>query len=115
MSTPKKTRPGRLADRPLIDDATTGDLEALFKVLANENRLRLLHALERAGELPVTELAEVAGMSVQSVSNQLQRLVDQRVLTSRRDGNRVHYRIIDPCVTGLLDLGLCLIDENRTR
>ncbi|MGQ0832831.1 MAG: ArsR/SmtB family transcription factor [Microthrixaceae bacterium] len=115
LSTLKPKNPCSLAERSLIDGPTAGSLEALFKVLANENRLRLLHALERAGELPVSELADGVGMSVQSVSNQLQRLVDQRVLTSRRDGNHVWYRIIDPCVTGLLDLGLCLIEENRAR
>lgn len=115
LSTPKTKSPGRLAERPLIDESTAGELESLFKVLANGNRLRLLHALERAGELAVGDLADAVGMSVQSVSNQLQRLVDQTILTSRRDGNHMRYRIIDPCVTGLLDLGLCLIEETRTR
>jgi len=115
MSTPKTKKSCALGERPLIDDATADELEALFKVLANENRLRLLHALERAGELPVGELADAVNMSVQAVSNQLQRLVDQRIVTARRDGNHVRYRIIDPCVTGLLDLGLCLIEENRAR
>ena len=41
----------------------------------------------------------------------LQRLSDRRILVSRRDGNNVFYRIADPCVTSLLDLGLCLIEE----
>ena len=104
-----------LAGRPLIADPMSSELMALFKVLANENRLQLLHALERSGELGVGELAEQAGMTVQAVSNQLQRLFDQRVVTSRRDGNRVLYRVIDPCVTGLLELGICLIEENRRR
>ena len=115
MSTPKTKDSCSLADRPLIDDPTADELMGLFKVLANDNRLRLLHALERAGELPVSELADEVGMSVSAVSNQLQRLVDQKILAARRDGNHVHYRILDPCVTGLLDLGLCLIEENRRR
>lgn len=115
MSSPKTKKPCALIDRPLIDDRAAFELEGLFKILANDNRLRLLHALERAGELPVGELADEVGMSVQAVSNQLQRLLDQKILTARRDGNHVRYRIIDPCVTGLLDLGLCLIDENRKR
>lgn len=115
VSSPRSKKPSALSERPLIDDPTAFALEGLFKILANDNRLRLLHALERAGELPVGELAEQVGMSVQAVSNQLQRLADQKILTARRDGNHVHYRIIDPCVTGLLDLGLCLIEENRSR
>jgi ArsR family transcriptional regulator, lead/cadmium/zinc/bismuth-responsive transcriptional repressor len=35
----------------------------LFKVLANDSRLRLLHALERAGELCVTDLASEVQMT----------------------------------------------------
>ena len=115
MSTPKTKSPCALADRELIDDDTAAAIMGLFKVLANDNRLRLLHALERAGELSVSDLALAVGMSVQATSNQLQRLVDQKILAARRDGNHARYRIIDPCVTGVLDLALCLVEENRAR
>ncbi len=100
-----------LGQREPIDDAMADSLTALFKVLANPHRLRLLHALEREGELGVGQLAEETGMSMQAVSNQLQRLTDQGVLVARREGNRINYRIVDPCVTGLLELGICLIEE----
>jgi DNA-binding transcriptional ArsR family regulator len=100
-----------LAERPLITPAQARELEGLFKVLANDSRLRLLHALERGGEVSVTQLAEATGMRPQAVSNQLQRLLDRRILGSRRNGNRVFYRIADPCVPSLLDLGLCLLEE----
>jgi DNA-binding transcriptional ArsR family regulator len=81
-------------------------------MLANDTRLRLLHALERAGELCVTELSDQLGLRPQAVSNQLQRLGDRRIVASRREGTRLYYRIADPCVTGLLDLGLCLLEES---
>lgn len=100
-----------LADRPLITPAQAGQMVGLFKVLANDSRLRLLHALERAGQLCVTDLADTVGMRPQAVSNQLQRLADRGIVASRRDGNSVFYRIADPCVNSLLDLGLCLIEE----
>ena len=97
-----------LAERPLIDESQARELVALFKVLANDSRLRLVHALERAGELCVTDLAAEVGMTPQAVSNQLQRLVDRRILAAHRRGNNVFYRIVDPCVTSLLELALCL-------
>jgi DNA-binding transcriptional ArsR family regulator len=103
-----------LARRPLLDEANADALTSLYKVLANPHRLRLLHALARAGEMAVGVLAEEVGMSVQAVSNQLQRLADQRVLTARRQGNQAFYRIIDPCVSGLLELGMCLVEQNPT-
>ena len=86
-------------------------LEATFKTLANATRLRLLHALIREPELCVTELADAIGMKPQAVSNQLQRLIDRRILAARRSGNHIHYRIVDPCVVSLLDQGWCLTDD----
>jgi DNA-binding transcriptional ArsR family regulator len=70
-----------------------------------------LHALVRHGELCVTGLADVLGMKPQAVSNQLQRLLDRRILAARRQGNSVYYRIVNPCVTDLLDRGLCLVED----
>jgi DNA-binding transcriptional ArsR family regulator len=73
--------------------------------------LRLLHALVCRGEMCVTGLAEVLGMKAQAVSNQLQRLLDRRILAARRQGNNVYYRIVNPCVIDLLDRGLCLVED----
>jgi DNA-binding transcriptional ArsR family regulator len=100
-----------LRERQLLDQDQAAELVRLYKMLANDTRLRLLHALERAGELSVTDLAGEVGMKPQAVSNQLQRLADQRIVASRREWNRLFYRIADPCVTGLLDLGMCLLEE----
>lgn len=101
--------------RPLIPSDAARQLEGTFKMLANATRLRLLHALVRNPEMCVTDLAQAIGMKPQAVSNQLQRLVDRGILGSRRNGNNVHYRIVDPCVTRLLDLGLCLSEDARAR
>ena len=100
-----------LPQRPLLTPIQAGGLAAVFKVLANDTRLRLLHALVRTGELCVTDLAGALGMKPQAVSNQLQRLSDLGILASRRDGNSIHYRVIDLCVSGLLDQALCLMAE----
>jgi DNA-binding transcriptional ArsR family regulator len=104
------TKPA-LGERPLLSYAQAGDLAVLFKILANDTRLRLLHALACGGELTPTALADAVGMKAQAVSNQLQRLLDRGILATRRQGNYIHYRIADRCVTGLLDLGLCLMEE----
>jgi DNA-binding transcriptional ArsR family regulator len=95
----------------LMADATAGHLAQLFKVLANDNRLRILHAIHLAGELGTSEIADEVGATQQAVSNQLQRLADQRIVHARRDGQRVFYKIIDPCVPGLMDLGVCLLSQ----
>src|SRR5262249_25049880 len=101
-----------LARRALLDAGQADELVRLYQMLANGTRLRLLHALERAGEQCVTELAAELGLRPQSVSNQLQRLSDRRIVAARRAGTRLYARIADPCVPGLLDLGLCLLEES---
>lgn len=102
-----------LRSRPIIDDDNAHDLAGVFKMLANETRLRLLHAVHRAGELCVTDVAAELHMTPQAISNQLQRLADRKVVVARREGNRLFYRIADPCIPGLLDLGMCLLEETR--
>lgn len=99
--------------RRLISNGRAGGLASLFKVLANDSRLRMLHALARSGELRVTELADAVGMKPQAVSNQLQRLAGRGILASRRNGNSIIYRIADPCVVALLDQGLCLLEDSE--
>ncbi|GIW86396.1 MAG: transcriptional regulator [Isosphaeraceae bacterium] len=104
-----------LAKRPQLSGYQAAELEATFKMLANGTRLRMLHALVRAGELCVSEIADALAMKPQAVSNQLQRLADRGIVESRRDGLQIHYRIVDPCVVSLLDQGWCLAEDARSR
>ncbi len=104
-----------LKQRPLMTPIQAGGLAAVFKVLANDTRLRLLHALVRADEMGVTDLAAALGMKPQAVSNQLQRLSDLGILACRREGKSIIYRVVDPCVTTLLDQGLCLVEDANDR
>jgi ArsR family transcriptional regulator, lead/cadmium/zinc/bismuth-responsive transcriptional repressor len=97
--------------RPPLSPQQARELMSLFKVLANDTRLRLLHALVQNGELCVTSLAEVLNMKPQAVSNQIQRLADQGILESRRQGLNVYYKVVNECITDLLDRGLCLVEK----
>jgi DNA-binding transcriptional ArsR family regulator len=105
---PDATEPVRA--RALISLEEASRLTRLFKVFANETRLRLLHALVRNDETCVGDLASELQMKPQAVSNQLQRLVDRGILASRRAGTSIYYHIVDPCVPVLLERGLCLTE-----
>lgn len=96
--------------RALLSLDEAGRLTRLFKIFANETRLRLLHALVRDEELCVGNLADAVGMKTQAVSNQLQRLVDRGIVASRREGTSIFYHIVDPGVPVLLERGLCLTE-----
>ena len=112
--TPPCPKPA-LEERPLIRKDQAVELMHLFKVLANDTRLRLLHALVRSEELRVTDLANVVGMKPQAVSNQLQLLAARGIVGSRRNGSEILYRLVDPCVPLLLDLGICLSEDADQR
>ena len=104
-----------IRQRPLITPGQAVDLMILFKVLANDTRIRILHHIVRSGEATVTDIAKTLGMKPQAVSNQLMRLSDTRMLVSRREGNNVFYRVENGCVAPLLDLALCLMDDQGCR
>ncbi|MGD9817627.1 MAG: ArsR/SmtB family transcription factor [Desulfomonilaceae bacterium] len=105
----------RLQDRDLISIQLAQKIRSLFKLLSNVTRLRILHALSISSELKVGELSQIVGMKPQAVSNQLQKLLDSGVLFHRRDGSNVYYSIADQCLIGLLEQGLCLIEESEKK
>ena|SRR5579862_1210608 len=102
-------------ERPLLPGEQARRLALLFKLLANDTRLRLLHAVVRADEIRVGDLARELGLKAQAVSNQLQRLSNAGILTSRREGKNIAYRLVDPCAMALLDQGLCLLEDASSR
>lgn len=112
-----KTCPTKLQldARPQLSGVHAQALEAIFKMLANGTRLRILHALVRDDELCVGDLADQIAMSPQAVSNQLQRLADRGIVESRREGLQMIYRVVDPCVVELLDRGWCLAEDADER
>ena len=73
-----------------------------FRVLAEPTRITLLDRL-RDGEATVNELTESLGFSQQNVSKHLNVLADAGVVGRRKDGNQVHYRIVDEGVFGLCE------------
>ena len=105
----------RLPKRDLLNQEKAGQLEDLFKILGNDTRLRILHALARCSELCVCDLASLVDMAPQAVSNQLARLSDRGIVSTRRAGNNIYYRVVDSCVMNLLDQAMCLMeDSDRT-
>lgn len=104
-----------LGERELLTPGQAVELVAIFKTLANDTRLRMLHALARTGEMCVSEMSDLLAMKPQAISNQLIRLADRGIVASRRHGNNIYYRIMDPCVIQLLDHGLCLSEDAKAR
>ncbi|MGA2545577.1 MAG: metalloregulator ArsR/SmtB family transcription factor [Rectinemataceae bacterium] len=88
-----------------IDPELLRELGELFKVFSDVTRLRILGALA-GGELCVCDIGAVLGASQSAVSHQLALLRSARLVTYRREGKTVYYRLADDHVGLLLRLGL---------
>ena len=94
----------------LADTSRTERVTAIFSVLSDPTRFRILNALALE-ELCVCDLAEIAGVSQSGVSHQLRLLRERGLVAFRRDGNRAVYRLADDHVRTLLAQGLAHADE----
>jgi DNA-binding transcriptional ArsR family regulator len=65
----------------------------LFAALAHETRLRCLMLLQAHGELCVCELTHALGATQPHVSRHLGALREAGLVTDRRDGLWIHYRL----------------------
>lgn len=73
-----------------------------FRMLADATRVRVLWALLDA-ELAVNELAEVVGKPAPSISQHLAKLRLARLVTTRREGTRVYYTLVNSHVRQLVE------------
>jgi len=93
-----------------VDDGTVEREHAVFRALANEDRLRLLEAL-RGGERCGCELMVILDAPQSTVSTHLRKLREAGLVTNRRKGKWNFYRIADAGVIDLLDLAAALRGE----
>ncbi len=68
--------------------------EDVFKVIANQKRLEIIQLLSKR-ELNVSEMVEMLGIRQANLSQHLAVLRSYRVVSSRRQGLRIYYRLSD--------------------
>lgn len=73
------------------------------KVFSHPKRLELI-AILRDGEGNVGDLASRLGMTIGNLSQHLAMMRQRRVLSMRRDGNEVYYRVANPKLLKAFDL-----------
>jgi ArsR family transcriptional regulator len=71
------------------------DMELLFRALADRTRLRLLNLMADT-EICVCFFVEVLGTNQPKISRHLAYLRRAGVVTARREGKWMHYRIAEP-------------------
>ena len=75
----------------------------VLKALANPARLQMVDRLAQ-GECSVGGLATLVGLDQSTVSKHLSTLRHHGIVSDRREGNMVFYRLLTPCV---LDFFTC--------
>jgi DNA-binding transcriptional ArsR family regulator len=99
---------------PIVDDKICeADLDKLMdnaqeaanflKAISHEGRLLILCHLS-AGEKSVTELEDLISARQAAVSQQLARLRLEGLVTPRRDGKTIYYRLTDERPRQMIDL-----------
>lgn len=73
----------------------------IAKAFASPSRFELLDLLAQ-GERSVDELAQESGLSLANASQHLQALREVHLVSSRKEGLRVFYRLADPEVSHLI-------------
>jgi DNA-binding transcriptional ArsR family regulator len=82
-----------------------------LSLLANEKRLLILCHLQATGECDAASLADAVALSPSALSQHLARLRADGLVTYRRDGQTLFYRLADPRaveVMGVLKAMFCL-------
>jgi len=75
----------------------------IFKALGDPNRLKVVKALT-AGELCSSDVAQIMEMENSTVSHQLKYLRNSGIISSRKEGKYIYYKVENECVKKLFAL-----------
>jgi ArsR family transcriptional regulator, lead/cadmium/zinc/bismuth-responsive transcriptional repressor len=112
VDAPRRDAGPRMVDPDRVAAATSAlaDTEALTRTagvldaLGDVNRLGIVLALRHAGDLCVSDLALVVGMSDSAVSHALRLLRAHGLVSAHRHGRLVRYRVTGALTDQLLDV-----------
>ena len=88
------------------------DASAMFRALGEPSRLRLLTRLT-AGEICVSELAELEAEKLTTISARLKTLHAAALVKRRREGKHIYYALSDSHVLGLVQNALEHVSERE--
>ena len=87
-------------------------LAEMFKVFADETRLRIICSLLNE-ELCVCDLCELLNLNQSTVSHQLQTLRTSKLVKYRKEGKQVYYTLEDEHIDAILRMAIAHIKEKE--
>ncbi|GAF65158.1 putative transcriptional regulator [Bacillus sp. TS-2] len=79
------------------------DISSAAKLIADPSRAVILQSLMSVDGLPASELAHKAGISVQTASSHLSKLIEGNLLTVERHGRHKYYRLANSKVAEIIE------------
>lgn len=73
-------------------------------VMGDTNKLKICYLLRYHPELSVSDIAELAGMTISNTSHALSRLKAVRLVKSRKSARSVYYSLEDNAFGGVLKM-----------
>jgi len=97
-----------------MNNSEASERARILKALSHPARLRIVDELSR-GERCGCEFIPMLGLDQSVVSRHLASLRNCGILTERRDGVRILYRLATPCILRALDCTLDVLRQNAAR
>ncbi|HJQ79556.1 MAG TPA: metalloregulator ArsR/SmtB family transcription factor [Lacipirellulaceae bacterium] len=85
-------------------DEFLGLVAAKFRMLSDRTRLAILDCLMHQGELNVGQIVDATGRGLANVSKHLKLLAETKLISRRKHGSFVLYRLDDPVVEKICEL-----------
>ena len=82
---------------------STAQISAVAKCLGDPTRRAVFERIAREGEIAATSLVKGSRVSQPAVSQHLRALRDAGLVTERRDGRHIHYRVAPKGLSPLFD------------
>jgi DNA-binding transcriptional ArsR family regulator len=95
----------------ILDEHTAAHVAELFAAFGDTSRVRILFAVAR-GEQNVSALARTVGISESAISHHMRQLRQLRLVSLRKAGREVFYRMDDPHIQTLFWQGVRHIQED---
>ncbi len=97
---------------PSLDEHTAAHVAELFRAFSDTSRVRIMSVLMR-GETNVSALSRAVGISESAISHHMRGLRQMRLVSSRKNGKEVYYRVDDPHIVHLFQQGVKHIQDRR--
>ncbi|WP_125770827.1 ArsR/SmtB family transcription factor [Companilactobacillus furfuricola] len=91
-----------MANISQINEKILSESQKIMKLLSNKTRFQMLYLLEQQ-PLSVSQLMDLLNMEQSAVSHQLAELRQYQLVSTKRSGKGIYYRLNDPHILDIIN------------